>query len=289
MAPATIVRLATNATAGGQRRRELAVETYRPQKRNKAILARAWEIIGEVPYPVSARWLFYRMLQEGSYTDKKAYKDGFLRTLSKARKRFYGGWRPDTLADDTRRAVWRGAGYAGPGEWLKALRDSSHCTLSKWASQDYYVELWFEANAMRPQFEHYTSHVPLRPFGGDPSIPFKWEIAKHLEWVAEALAKPIVILYFGDLDEKGKTIPTTAEQDIRSWADVDFRFIRCGLNSGHEIEFSLVENPEKPGTYQWEALDDNGARELFQRSLAPFVRHGGGTRARDHRSLPAGL
>jgi len=137
------------------------------------------------------------------------------------------------------------------------------------------VELWFEANAMRGQFEHYTEHIMLRPFGGDPSIPFKWNIAAHLTRMAERFSKPIVILYFGDLDPKGMIIPESAVRDIREWCTDDFEFIRCGLNPGHETEFSLIENPERPGTYQWEALDDGSAHELIERSCAPFVSPGG--------------
>jgi len=125
---------------------------------------------------------------------------------------------------------------------------------------------------MRGQFEYYTDHIPLRPFGGDASIPFKWKIAKHLELVEKG--KPIIILYFGDLDPKGMIIPNSAKADIRRWCGRYFKFIRCGLNPGHEVEFSLLENPEKPGTYQWEALDDDAAQELIFRSLARFISPG---------------
>ena len=250
------------------------VISYRPHERQRELLARAFTLVNSVPYQVTARWLFYRLLQEGAYDDKKGYRTKFLPMLSKARKRFYKGWRPDTLADDTRQTVWRGGGYSDPRKWLEAIRDRSRCTLSKWACQDYYVELWFEANAMRSQFEYYSDHLPLRPFGGDPSIPFKWEIALHLTVLDQEWGKPIIVLYFGDLDPKGMIIPESARRDIQKWCTADFTFVRCGLNPGHEAEFSLMENPEKPGTYQWEALDDAGARELIQRNLLEFVSPG---------------
>jgi hypothetical protein len=145
--------------------------------------------------------------------------------------------------------------------------------LDKWYSQDYYVELWFEAKAMRGQFEYYTNHITLRPFGGDASIYFKWKIAEELTEAAEKYNKPIVILYFGDLDPKGMQIPESAVKDIREWASVDFEFIRCGLNPGDEIRFNIPENPDKPGTYQWEALSDEAAQSLILKWIGKFVSH----------------
>jgi ABC-type antimicrobial peptide transport system ATPase subunit len=83
-------------------------ESYNPRPEAEAILDRAYELVKSVPYAVTARWLFYGLLQEGTYPDKDSYKSKFLPMLSKARKSFFNGWTPDTLADDTRVAVVRG-------------------------------------------------------------------------------------------------------------------------------------------------------------------------------------
>lgn len=96
--------------------------------------------------------------------------------LSKARKTFFNDWRPDTLADDTRAPVVRGDGFLDEKEWFDAV-GQARCKLDKWWYQANYVEFWFEPKAMRGQFEYFTEHVTLRPFGGDPSIPYKWQSA----------------------------------------------------------------------------------------------------------------
>lgn len=236
---------------------------YQPRPEQAAILDRAMEYVQSVPYKVSARWLFYALLQDGTYADKDSYKSKFLPLIAKARKFFYGGWHPDTLADDTRVPVVRGRGYFNEKGWLRDLGQQLECHLDKWHTQPYYVELWFEAKAMRGQFEHYTRYMTLRPFGGDPSIPYKWQIAKELEKAYGWYRTPIVILYFGDLDPKGMTIPESAAQDIRDWCQVPFKFIRAGLNPGDERRYNIMENPEKPGTYQWEALSDETARDVI--------------------------
>ena len=248
-------------------------KAYKPRLEQETILDRAFELVQGVPYQVSARWLFYALLQEGTYPDKESYKGKLLPLLAKARKNFYKGWRPDTLADDTRVAIVRGDGFLNEMDWLAAV-GRSECNLDKWANQEVYVELWFEAKAMRGQFEHYTDHITLRPFGGDPSIAYKWEIAKELELASEVYEIPIIIIYYGDLDPKGMTIPESALRDIQDWCQVDFEFIRGGLNPGDEVKYGMPENPEKPGTYQWEALSDEVAGEVITREISRFISQG---------------
>ena len=252
----------------------MTMAEYRPRKDQREILDRAMFYVRSVPYQVTARWLFYRLLQDGIYSKKGDYNNKFLPTLSKARKRFYNRWRPDTLGDDTREAVIRGDGFDSERAWLEAIGKGLKCNLDKWAGQPYYVELWFEAKAMRSQFEHYTDHVTLVPFGGDPSIPYKWAVAKRLEERAARYGRPVAVLYFGDLDPKGLTIPESAAADIRDWCGADFEFVRCALNEGDEATYNIPENPDKPGEYQWEALDDVAAGKLITEHVERFVSPG---------------
>lgn len=248
---------------------------YTPQGKTAAVLARALELVDSVPYQVSARWLFYRLLQEGYYGAKSDYKNKFLPAVSAARHAFYEGWRPDTLADETRSAVVRGNGFFTPGAWVSALQERITCNLDKWHTQNYYVELWFEARAMLDQFQHYTEHMTLRPLGGQPSIPYKWDTAKDLEGAHDRYGKPIVVLYFGDLDSAGSVIADTVRGDVAKWSAAPFEFIHCGLTLDQVQFYGVPENPEKPGEYQWEALPDAAAREIILSSAGPFISHGG--------------
>jgi len=243
---------------------------YKPIERNQKILSIAWSHVQSVPYQVSLRWLFYRLLQAGVISGKTRY-DWFVGLVSKARTNYWEGWRPDTLADDTRTAVIRGTGERTAGDWLEVVRTGARCHLDFWYTQSVYLELWFEAKAMRYQFEHYTKHITLRPFGGDASIPYKWEMVEALELARKKYRQGIIILYFGDLDPKGEMIPESVEDSIRYWSDVGFNFIRAGLNPGDEVKYNLPENPEDPGKYQWEALEDDPARDLITSAVGRFV------------------
>lgn len=248
---------------------------YHPQAKRAALLDIAYDQLQSVPYSVSARWLFYRLLQLGHYRVKDDYRD-FLSILSLARKGFYKLWTPDSLMDDTRSTTVRGDGCSSEEHFLRIMSKET-CVLDKWMYQDYYLEIWFEAKAMQAQFEYYTEYITLRPFGGDPSIPFKSQIAKDLIRAYDCFDDhPIIILYFGDNDPKGFQIPISAVHDIRDWVereapDVEFEFIRCGLNPGDEITYDIPENPDKPGTYQWEALTDEAAQTIITAATEPYI------------------
>lgn len=244
--------------------------TYVPKPEQVVILDTAMRHIRSVPYAVSARWLFYRLLQDGIYSTKSDYHGRFLPLTSKARKGFYGSWRPDTLADDTRGVLLGGGGFFDQSEWLEAIADQEKYTTDKWRNQDYYLEIWFEAKAMLGQFQYYTREIPLLAFGGDISIHPKWDTAKRLERARRSYNHPIVILYFGDDDPKGLSIPLDAVRDICSWSNANFEFKRIALSPGDGERLGIPDNPEKPGTYQWEALDDDQAGEIITDAVSEF-------------------
>jgi len=250
----------------------LGVCDYHPRAKEAAILDAAWEHINSVDYQVSARWLFYRLLQDGYYSGKNDYKNKYIKLLSRARHAYYQGWRPDTLVDESRNESRHKEGYTCVEEWAKAVTTGKwSCDLDHFHEQTNYTMVTFEAVAMARQFEHYTQGVDLWPFGGMPSIEYKYRIAKRIESCAETYKKPVTVLYFGDYDPAGLTIPETSFNDIQKWCTVNFDFIRCGLNPGDEIKYNIPENPDHPGAYQWEALNDSAAREIITSAVNQYV------------------
>jgi hypothetical protein len=235
----------------------------------KAIREETLAHVKSVNYPVSLRWAFYRMLQDGKYIKDKKDWNNFKSIIAKARKDRKDGWEPDTLVDETRSIVWRGIGYVDKKDWYEYLK-RQECNLDKIQSQDYFLMILFEAKAMINQFKYYTRNIPLCAFGGDVSIPMKFEIAKQIEYADEKYHKPIVILYFGDCDEKGKQIHKSALKDIKDWCSIDFDFIPCGLTIEQAKAFKLPTNPDKPNNYQWEALTDEQAKALITKSVEKY-------------------
>lgn len=248
------------------------------------LLTAAMAHIRSVPYRVSLRWLFYRLLQDGIVRGKDDY-DAFKGTVARYRKAFKLGWRPDSLVDDTRRVTYRG--WGAPDDASAVANLAEHAAelleLSHFDKQRFYVEVWFEAEAMNRQFLHYCKGVTLRPFKGDYPIEPKWRAARDLNNAWERFGRPVVVLYCGDADRKGEQIPESAMADILEYCDREAAetgrasareyivFDRAGLSRGQAVEFGLPENPEKPGEYQWEALDDARAGELITGALGKYV------------------
>jgi len=232
------------------------------------------ELVESVPYKVSLRWAFYALLQEGFYSKKSDYL-AWKALCARYRKQQKRGWHPTALADDTRARIYRTGGHRSVESCLDnlvgAVVDGVSFDLDHFFEQRNYVELWFEAKAMAGQFKHYTDDIDLVPFGGDPSIPFKWEIAQSLSRDERHYRKPIVVLYFGDYDPKGLEILGSAVADIAAWSHADFEVIRCGLTLEQIERFGVPENPGKPGEYQWEALSDEAAKKIILGSLAEHI------------------
>ncbi|MBA7520402.1 hypothetical protein ES705_12498 [subsurface metagenome] len=251
---------------------------WQPRLKQQEILERGWYWKESVPYGVSARWIFYKLYDFDHLYDtpkKAAYHSLFLPLFSKARKRFYGHWRPDSIVDDSRPEFLAGFGYFSEREWLEVGIGERECVIDKWQYAEYYVEIWFEAFAMKNQFEYFAPSVSLVPFKGDASIEYKWRIAKRLEEMAARYdGKPIRILYFGDADKKGEEIPENALRDIRAWCDVPFEFTPCGLTIEQARQFGLGESLDQPGSYQWESLSHEQAGELIVLSAEKFVSQG---------------
>jgi len=236
---------------------------WQPKSEGQKMLDYAMAKIKSVPYKVNSRWTFYRLVQAGFLSKSQIGKFDYL--LSRARKTFYGEWRPDTLTDSIRQPIFTGEFKALFNVELDSIDDPA---------QDYYVQCWFEAEAMHQQFEYHTKdfRVSLVPFRGDCSIPVKWELAKKLEEIYWKHQKPIHILYFGDCDRKGVQIFEAAIRDIRAWCKVQFGVEFIGLTVEQARTMNIPENPDKPGTYQWEALEDEHAKKLILESLSKYQR-----------------
>jgi hypothetical protein len=177
------------------------------------------------------------------------------------------------LADETRKPIYRGEGYESVEAFIRSQARNS-VTLSHWLTQDYYLEIWYEARSMTGQFQYYTDKINLRPMGGQGSIPCKWQAAMDLEDAYSIYDKEIIILYFGDLDYHGKQIIQTVEWDLMDWCSAPFEVVWCGLTMEQVEHYNVPGDPDKGG-YQWVALPDEGARDIIKSAVNRYTRHDG--------------
>lgn len=218
-----------------------------------------------VNYPISLRWLYYRAMAKFNLEKSKKGYCRFMGYTIHARKEFLRGWKPDSLIDDTRQ-IYYGYPFDDVGDWLDFVRNSKGIRLQHLDTQPTCIIVCFEAEAMRGQFENYLGayRLPIIPFRGDASIKLKWDVAKLIEYFNEKYNKPVEVLYFGDHDKKGRQIPESAFKDVRKWCDIEFTVTRIGLLPEHIVRFNMLEDFEKKGNYQWEALTDDNVKELFK-------------------------
>jgi hypothetical protein len=272
--------------------KKINLDKYNPQLKTREILDRAWEHVNSVPYTVGLRWVFYRLLQDGYFADKKDYQDlsGY---LSSARNRWYMDWRPWTLADETREMFPYVNDGSPPEPDINRLINKSSVEarndidLLKYELkhykyvcgysidpnylQDHFIIIMYEARAMTEQFRTYTKGITLCPFGGQPSIPYKWKLAKFIEEKCHYYDKSGLVLYFGDHDDAGDLIYRTGEADIKKWCfNTSVEFVKCGLTLEQAQYYDVPEQFDHPGNYQWEALTDTQAREIIQTSLENY-------------------
>lgn len=269
-----------------------------PNAKSQDILNRAKAHIDSVEYAVSARWVFYRLLQDSLYSKKSDYQT-FIALTSRARRAYWNGWNPLTLTDETReihKAESKGERPAddidefvigaipealeqaqNDLEYYKDKAENFSCefnySVDHWYLQSYFVAVAFEARAMLQQFRTYTKGLSLVPCGGQPSIPLRYETAQYVKDQADNYGLPPVICYFGDLDTAGENIFNSFAEDMMQWGGVEV--IHCGLNEEQIQGFAdsgnpVPENPDKPGQYQWEALTDGQAREIIGMTIKEY-------------------
>ena len=231
--------------------------------------------IRSVPYQVSLRWLFYRLLQDGFFAAKGDYKSRLVPVAS--RWRHTGRWPANILTDDTRESAGSaGSGRATAGTIVETFFDAAryHLHRSHFYDQERYIEIWFEAQGMQRQFRYFTDDMVLVPFKGDPSIPYKYEVAGDLARNIRRFGKPATVLYFGDRDDHGEEIFWSAidgPKGLRKWCAEDFDLVRCGLTAEQAERYDVPENPDKPNDYQWEALTDQAAGVIITEAIGEYI------------------
>lgn len=250
--------------------------TYTPRGKNKAILDVARSHIESVSYPVTLRWCFYRLLQQGYYSSKSDYKSKWQPLASSARRNHYQDWWiPSTFVDDGRSIIITASGQATASEAIQAAKDRarrySYVDLDHFFHQKATIVWMFEAQGMVGQFRKYAPECDLIPLSGDPSFPLKQDIANHLSLLVERYSRPVTVLYAGDYDAGGLRIPKTTMLDVAEWSDCpyDIRFQRVGIIPEQADKYGVHQAPD--GTIQWEALSDDAAGRLITSAMGRFI------------------
>jgi hypothetical protein len=113
-----------------------------------------------------------------------------------------------------------------------------------WDSQNAYVEIWMEKDALAGVIFEVTSEwdVPLMVTRGYSSLSFLFESAGHIN----GIDKPAYIYCLGDYDPSGVDISRNIEKSLREFApDADIYFDRIAVTPKQIKNWDLPTRPTK--------------------------------------------
>jgi hypothetical protein len=196
--------------------------------------------IVEQDAPVTVRQVFYRLVTEGLIRKSESeYKQVVVRLLGELR---LDGTIPFSCIADNTRWVRRPPTWSGIDQILASAAESYRRSL--WDSQDSYVELWLEKEALAGVLVEVTGwwQVPLMVTRGYPSLSYLHVAAE----VISAEERPAFIYYFGDHDPSGLDISRTTEARLREFAPgAEIHFERVAVTREQIEAWDLPSRPTK--------------------------------------------
>lgn len=187
-------------------------------------------IIFDIQEPMTVRQIFYRLVSTGHPKTEEFY-NRTQRTLLDLRER---GCLPYGLIADNTRSFYRPRIYDNLTSML--AEQQRFYRRDFWNSQDVYVEVWLEKEALRSVFTDvtYDFQVPLYVTKGFSSVSFVHAAAEELKQIN----KPTVIYLFSDYDPSGLMVAETIKRRLKEFG-VKAEFVRPCLTP-EQIEFYKV-------------------------------------------------
>ena len=191
-------------------------------------------------WPMTVRQVFYRLVSNGVIEKREGeYKATVCRLL--AEMRLHGELPFHWIADNTR---WqrKPTTYSSLESALRRTYEAYRRSI--WDTQDVYVEIWCEKDALAGVLYDVTEEwdVPLMVTRGYSSL-------SYLHGAAQAIAhldKPALLYYFGDHDPSGMDIPRNVNERLREFApDADIHFGTVAVTQQQIVEWGLPTRPTK--------------------------------------------
>lgn len=194
----------------------------------------------EEDHPMTVRQVFYRLVSLGAIGKTETeYKATVVRLLTEMR--LEGEVPFDWLADNTR---WMRKPPTFSSLESALRRTAEAYRRSVWDSQDVYVEIWLEKDALSGVMYEETADwdVPLMVTRGYPSVTFLHAAARAIC----AQGKPAYLYYFGDHDPSGVDIPRNVEERLRQFTEgAEIHFQRVAVTPEQIALWGLPTRPTK--------------------------------------------
>ena len=215
----------------------------RSEEQMDSLLEAITTIIAGEEAQITIRHLFYRLvgLRQIEKTES-AYKS-LCAHLSKWRRSGEVAW--DSFADNTR---WH-LGRQTFDSLDDALNNTATCyRRNLWSSQDAYVEIWGEKDAISGILysEADTFGVKVFTCRGFASLSALYSAANTFK-SAVANGKEVLVYYFGDHDPSGLAIDRAAGDSFRNDFGVEVKLTRAAVTPEQITQHDLPTRPMKKG------------------------------------------
>lgn len=261
---------------------------YEPKKfRAEAlkIIERSNQIIAEYAtqgYDLTLRQIYYQFVSRGWISNKDSEYKRLGTVISDARLAGLIDW--NAITDRTRnlRGLTR---WSNPQEIMAAIADQYH--ESWWDSQEFYVEVWVEKDALIGVVGRACEalDVPYFSCRGYTSQSEMWIAGRRLGDQMDLYEKKVVVIHLGDHDPSGLGMTEDVTRRLEMFADGSVEVNRIALNRDQVDLYRPPPNPAKMtdpraagyiktyGRQSWEldALDPVVIDQLITETVSQYI------------------
>lgn len=226
----------------GHFRQYMPVKKYGPEKdamlRNAVAITMHYE---EAGIPLTVRQLYYQFVSKNLFANVPDNYTKLSDVVSEGRLAGLISW---TAIEDRTRSLKGLETYAGPGEVVKAARDSYR--IDMWANQDMRPEFWYEKDAMSGIIGKVCDELRIDHFScrGYNSQSEQWKAGQRLAGYFRAGQRPIVF-HLGDHDPSGIDMTRDNQERLSMFAGVQVQVVRIALNMNQIEQYKCPPNPAK--------------------------------------------
>lgn len=223
---------------------KICYEPHKFQPKTLKIVEQADEIIEEYKeqgFDLTLRQLFYQFVSRDLISNNQTEYKRLGDIISKARRAGYIDW--DAIVDRTRN-LQKWSSWKSPESVI--LSAAYGFQMDLWRNQDFYVEIWFEKDALMGVFERAAEEyrIPYFSCRGYVSDSEIWSAAQRLKEKVKS-EKDVVIFHFGDHDPSGLDMSRDIEARLNLFGLWGFEVRRLALNFDQIQKYNPPPNPAK--------------------------------------------
>jgi hypothetical protein len=209
------------------------------------------EIFQEYGHPLTVRQVFYQ-LSSRNKVDKS--EKGYRQTANHLKEMRFKGVIPFGYFADNSRYQIKPDSYGNMYDFLNTMQD--YYRRDFWNSQNVYIEIWVEKDALRSVFAPVTKKydVPLMVAKGYSSLTFLYEAAENIKY-QQKNGKQVYIYQFGDHDPSGVNAGEKIHETLRLLCD-GIIYERIALTPEQITKYNLQTRPTKKSDTRSKGFND---------------------------------